>query len=223
MSLALKQNARFNLLMNKLVWNVHISPDEFEYQWKKMIVEFDLVDDPWFSKIYNIRQSWIPAFFKDTPMSGLMKTTSRSESANAFFNLYSSFESDLVDFLMNYDSALEKQRDLHAHDENVTRTTYPQLMNPVGIELHAAQVYTRTIFFEFQKELKKAIWFCGIDRVDDLGDKKVYVITHQNKKRVLKVSYKVQFFFLRLVRFIILWFPFMYIRVFCIFCRLHIM
>ncbi|KAJ9547285.1 hypothetical protein OSB04_019828 [Centaurea solstitialis] len=190
-SQALNQNARFNSLIKKLVWNVHIGPDEFEYQWNEMIIEFDLVNDPWFSKIYNIRHSWIPAFFKDTPMSGLMKTTSRSESANAFFNLYSSFESDLVEFLMNYDSALEKQRDLHAHDENVTRTTYPQLMNPIGIEHHAAQVYTRTIFFDFQKELKKAIWYCGIDRVEDIGDEKVYVITHQNKKRVLKVSYKV--------------------------------
>ena len=158
-----------------------------------MINEYDLLNVHWFIEMYEIRKSWIPAFYKDTPMSGLMRTTSRSESANAFFNLYSSFESDLVKFLMNYDSAIEKQRELHAGDENVTRTTFPQLMTPLPIEVHAAQVYTRTIFFDFQKELKKAIWFCGVDGVLDEGETKVYVITHQSKTRGFKVSYKVTF------------------------------
>ncbi|KAJ9556782.1 hypothetical protein OSB04_011396 [Centaurea solstitialis] len=190
-SMELNRNPNFNALIKKLVWNVHISPEEFEEQWERMVNEFGLAKDKWFIKMFRIRHSWIPAFYKDTPMSGLMKTTSRSESANAFFNLYSSFESDLVEFYMNYDSAIEKQCELHAANEYVTRTTLPQFISPFDIEVHTAKVYTRTLFFDFQKELKKAMWFCGIDGVKEEGHDKVYYIMHQNKSREVKKLYKV--------------------------------
>ncbi|GJY70702.1 hypothetical protein Tco_0474405 [Tanacetum coccineum] len=31
----------------------------------------------WLSKMYRLRSSWIPAFFVDSPLCGLMRTTSR--------------------------------------------------------------------------------------------------------------------------------------------------
>ena len=67
---------------------MHITPEEFEAQWKDMVQKYRLEKVRWFSDMYEIRRSWIPAYYKDLPMSGLMKTTSRYESANAFFNLY---------------------------------------------------------------------------------------------------------------------------------------
>lgn len=36
--------------------------------------------------MFEIRASWVPAFFNDEPMVGLLRTTSRSESSNFFFN-----------------------------------------------------------------------------------------------------------------------------------------
>lgn len=156
-----------------------------------MIDEYGLVGDSWFDEMYDIRHSWIPAFYKDTPMSGLMKTTSRSESANAFFNIYVAWHFDLVEFLNNYDNAIEKQRQVQAAKENVTRTTYQQLVSPYSIELHAAKLYTRTIFFYFQKELKKCIMACGIEAVEVLGDLKTYTIIHKNKLGMAKATYKV--------------------------------
>lgn len=38
--------------MNKLVWNVHISPQEFEEKWNSMIRDYDVVDDSWFKEMY---------------------------------------------------------------------------------------------------------------------------------------------------------------------------
>ncbi|XP_024977644.1 protein FAR1-RELATED SEQUENCE 5-like [Cynara cardunculus var. scolymus] len=146
---------------NKLVWNVHLAPDEFEMKW------------------LNI--SWIPAYYKDYHMSGLMKTTSRSESINAFFNVYAYFWHDLVIFHRSFDNAIESQRTTHGSLEVTTKSTVPRLVSPFKLEAHAAEVYTQTIFLEVQKELRKAVWLCGWDGFTDVGETRVYTITHKNK------------------------------------------
>nr|BAB33151.1 hypothetical protein [Carthamus tinctorius] len=68
---------------NKMIWNLHLGPAEFDNKWEEFLDLYGLTGVSWFNHMYEIRESWIPAFFKDTPMSGLMKTTSRSESINA--------------------------------------------------------------------------------------------------------------------------------------------
>ncbi|KAJ9545236.1 hypothetical protein OSB04_024943 [Centaurea solstitialis] len=172
-SVALAHDPDFNNAIKKLVWNLHISPEEFEEKWECMIQQYGLVGDPWFTEMFEIRHSWIPAYFKDLPMSGLMKTTSRSESANAFFNMYVEFNLDLCDFLNNYDGAIERQREDQSVHENSTRVSLPRLVSPLLLEVHAAKLYTRNVFWDVQKELKKAMWYCGIDSVQDLDGSKV--------------------------------------------------
>ncbi|XP_024974817.1 protein FAR1-RELATED SEQUENCE 5-like [Cynara cardunculus var. scolymus] len=125
-SVALNHNPMFNKFINKLVWNIHIGPMEFESRWHEMIDQYNLGGDTWFTEMYEIRHSWIPAYYKDTPMSGLMKTTSRSESLNSYINIYESYWFDLVQFLNNYDVAIEKQRYRQYVHEAVTRTTNPK-------------------------------------------------------------------------------------------------
>ncbi|KAJ9545059.1 hypothetical protein OSB04_024766 [Centaurea solstitialis] len=157
-----------------------------------MIEEYGLVGDPWFTKMYAIRHSWIPAFYRGTPMSGLMKTTSRSESSNAYINLFECFESDLVQFLSNYDTAIEKQRYKYSVKESETRTTYPRFITPLPLERHASQIYSRTIFFDIQKEIKKAAWVCAIEVVEGDGDVKTFVISHNTKLSTEKIKLKVR-------------------------------
>ncbi|GJR39723.1 FAR1-related sequence 5-like protein [Tanacetum coccineum] len=61
----------------KIVWNMFIGPEEFEDRWNKLMEEFNLVNHKWLSKMYRLRSSWILAFFVDSPLCGLMRTTSR--------------------------------------------------------------------------------------------------------------------------------------------------
>ena len=96
-----------------------------------------------------------------------------------------------MEVLLKYDIAIEKQHSRHADNENVTRTGRPQFISSLGIEMHAVKLYTRTIFFDFQKELKKAMWCCSIDHVDHVEDSNVYFVSHQSKNNVAKVIYKV--------------------------------
>nr|GEW28334.1 hypothetical protein [Tanacetum cinerariifolium] len=60
----------------KIVWNVFIGPEEFKDRWNKLMGEFNLFNHEWLPKMYRLRPSWVPAFFVDSPLCGLMRTTS---------------------------------------------------------------------------------------------------------------------------------------------------
>ncbi|XP_074297946.1 protein FAR1-RELATED SEQUENCE 5-like [Silene latifolia] len=85
-SYQLFQDEDFKTRLNRCVWNNQLEPDEFEEQWGKIMTDYQLVEHEWFSNLYDIREQWIPAYFKDVSMSGLMRVTSRSESKNSFFD-----------------------------------------------------------------------------------------------------------------------------------------
>ncbi|XP_024965781.1 protein FAR1-RELATED SEQUENCE 5-like [Cynara cardunculus var. scolymus] len=190
-SVALNQDPLFNKVINKLVWNINIGPSEFETKWQEMTEQYNLGGDLWFTEMYEIRASWIPAYYKDTPMSGLMKMTSRFESSNSCINIYESYWFDLVQFLNNYDVAIEKQRYKQAVHETITRTTYLKLFIPLHLESQASRVYSRNVFFDIQKEIKKAVWFCRIKTVECRGDLKMFIISHKNKKSFVNTTYLV--------------------------------
>ncbi|KAK1426273.1 hypothetical protein QVD17_14943 [Tagetes erecta] len=60
-----------------IIWTDSLSPSEFEVGWYSVIQDFDLSDNNWLGDIYDMRESWIPAYYRDELMSGLMRTTSR--------------------------------------------------------------------------------------------------------------------------------------------------
>ncbi|XP_076954686.1 protein FAR1-RELATED SEQUENCE 12-like [Bidens hawaiensis] len=68
---------------------------------------------------------WIPAYYRDEPLSGLMRTTSRSESENQFFGLVLNSQLTLVEFFSHFDMALETQRYAHRKNDHDTINTKP--------------------------------------------------------------------------------------------------
>lgn len=141
---------------------MYIGPEEFELRWNDLMVEFDLQNHKWLTKMYRIRSSWIPAFFVDSPLCGLMRTTSRSESENSFFSHFTSPTSTLVKFMVLYESAMEKQRYIQERLDHNSIDSFPALLTPLAIEVHAARVYTRKLFVLVQKEIIAGSWLCSI-------------------------------------------------------------
>ena len=141
---------------------MYIGPEEFERRWNNLMEEFGLVDHKWLSKMYSIRSSWIPAFFIDSPLCGLMRTTSRSESENSFFSHFTSRGATLVKFMICYDSAMEQQRYKQERLDHQSIDSFPTLLTPLAIEVHAARVYTRSLFVRVQKEIIAGSWLCSI-------------------------------------------------------------
>ncbi|KAL3613567.1 hypothetical protein CASFOL_042601 [Castilleja foliolosa] len=99
---------------------------------------------------------------RDDPLSGLLRATSASESVNSFFDRFLNPCSNLVEFFMQYDLALEAQR--HAKDElnSETKISIPTLKTPLPIERHAMGLYTKRIFLEVQDEITAACFTCRV-------------------------------------------------------------
>ncbi|KAJ9556340.1 LOW QUALITY PROTEIN: hypothetical protein OSB04_010954, partial [Centaurea solstitialis] len=181
----------FKKRINKLVWSTHIDATYFEEEWQRTLVDFGLESHEWLSDIYEIRESWISGYYKDDPMSSLMRTTSRSENSHAYFRLFASFKNDLVRFMRAYDGSIKKQRNKHACLELATRNTFPRCFSPLGIERHASELYTRVVFLDVQKEIRKSIYFCGLSFLCQEGDVKKYSVSHKKKNLSTKASYEV--------------------------------
>jgi hypothetical protein len=75
---SLRDEEKFWERCNKCVWGSENS-DDFKSQWNSIITDFGLVGNVWFSSKFDIRQSWIPVYFVDIPLAGILRTTSRSE------------------------------------------------------------------------------------------------------------------------------------------------
>ncbi|GJU70959.1 FAR1-related sequence 5-like protein [Tanacetum coccineum] len=86
----------FKERFDKIVWNMFIEPLEFEEKWAQLIEDFGLQSHKWLKKMFNLREIWIPAYFIDSPLYGLMRTTSRFESENSFFKSFTSPGATLV-------------------------------------------------------------------------------------------------------------------------------
>ncbi|XP_035838082.1 protein FAR1-RELATED SEQUENCE 5-like [Helianthus annuus] len=71
-----------------IVWTDALLPEQFETEWGVILADFDLVNHEWLQSIYQIRDTWIPVYYRDEHMSGLMRTSSRSESENHFFGQF---------------------------------------------------------------------------------------------------------------------------------------
>ncbi|KAJ0466744.1 putative MULE transposase domain, FHY3/FAR1 family [Helianthus annuus] len=88
----------FRAAIDKLVWNIYIKPETFERRWGKLLEKYGLEDHEWLRDMFNIKEVWVPAYFREILMSCLMKTTSRCESSNSAFKVNSSWANTLVQF-----------------------------------------------------------------------------------------------------------------------------
>ncbi|KAK1360235.1 hypothetical protein POM88_044709 [Heracleum sosnowskyi] len=114
--------------------------------------------------MFALRSYWIPAFFNDEPMVGLIRTTSRSESSNFFFNHFVQKGDTLSEFYLCFHSALEKQRNnngLLNHKDDLM----PIPKNKKKIEKDAAELYTKTMFYKIQEEITAS---CGDMVMEDM-------------------------------------------------------
>ncbi|GJW29185.1 FAR1-related sequence 5-like protein [Tanacetum coccineum] len=145
----------FKECFDKIIWNMFIEPLEFEEKYAQLIEDFCLQSHKWLKNMFNLREIWIPAYFIDSPLYGLMRTTSRSESENSFFKSFTSPGATLVSFMMSYESAMERQRYRQESLDFKTIDAAPKCITQLDIELHAARVYTRTMFLIVQTEINE--------------------------------------------------------------------
>lgn len=166
----MRRNSNFKRRICDIVWTDSIEPHEFEEKWGEIMKDFKLDSNKWLSDMYEIRGDWIPAYYRHEHMSGLMRTTSRSESENHFFGQLTNSSFTLVEFLSNFDTAMESQKYNHRKNDHDTRDTIPRWETKYEIERQANEIYTRNIFYDVQKEICHGVDNCISRSVEEVGD-----------------------------------------------------
>nr|KAJ0217284.1 hypothetical protein LSAT_V11C300128910 [Lactuca sativa] len=172
---------------------MYIERHIFKRSWELLMKEFNLKDEKWFKDIFENKEAWVPVYFNDFPRYGLMKTTSRSESINSFFNTYSETGNFFLNFMMNYDAAIKKQRYTYRELDHKTKGAKYSWRSPRMIEQIAAKGYTsKVFFFEVQKEIYKGGWFCEVIDFGEGDGWEIFKVIHKNQKHEVKATYKVE-------------------------------
>ncbi|KAM0040631.1 putative transcription factor FAR family [Helianthus debilis subsp. tardiflorus] len=118
----IRRDTTFKRRLCDIVWTDSIEPIYFESKWMEIIRDFNLTGNKWLTDMYAIRNDWIPAYYRHEHMSGLMRTTSRSESENHFFGQVANSSLTLVEFLSHFDTAIESQRYTHRKNDHLQGT-----------------------------------------------------------------------------------------------------
>ncbi|XP_052162042.1 protein FAR1-RELATED SEQUENCE 5-like [Oryza glaberrima] len=183
----LREDKEFLDRFNKCVWCTE-TDEEFEAQWTSIISDYGLEDHEWLTTRYRIRESWIPVYFKDISLAGILRTTSRSESTNSFFCHFIGFKLALVEFSLRFDTALEEQRHKELENNNVTVHSNQKLKTEWGFEKHGREVFTHEIFDTFQKEVVAVMEKCIVENIEIEGDVKITTVS-DSSLRERKVLY----------------------------------
>jgi zinc finger SWIM domain-containing protein 3 len=154
-----------------------------------MISEFGLQDNAWFAKRYDLRQSWIPAYFRDVFLGEILRTTSRSESANSFFNHFIGYKHALVEFWIRIGTALEEQRQNELTADHECLNSMPPLITSWEIEKHASMFFTHEVFRAFQKEVRAARDHCLIESISQEGDHRTTIIGGDQSSKSREVHF----------------------------------
>ncbi|XP_047953316.1 protein FAR1-RELATED SEQUENCE 5-like [Salvia hispanica] len=178
----------FKKEFNACVWSDLLEPDEFEEEWNGVIERYELEDVDWLNTLYEYRQMWIPAYFRDFPLGSMIRTTSISESENSFYKNFMKPRANLAELYLYFNNALDFQRNARTKLDYNDATSVPILATKLGFEKHAATIYTDSMFRKIQEEIVdgndrcRVLGFSSTDTIDTykLGDSRrnSYSVTH---------------------------------------------
>ncbi|KAL9687480.1 hypothetical protein QQ045_031883 [Rhodiola kirilowii] len=141
--------------------------------------------------MYKLRGSWIPVYFRDVTMGGLLRTTSRSESENSFFGRYIYGFMTLVEFFTGFNNAMDLQRNIRVQLYIESRSSSPFLQSKHILEKHASEIFTKSVLKKIQLEIFSASHICGIQMMTDNEDGKMYTIyVTERGNKTFQVNFK---------------------------------
>ncbi|GJR07786.1 FAR1-related sequence 5-like protein [Tanacetum coccineum] len=181
----------FKRRISDIVWTYQILPEIFEREWECMINELELGENKWLGDMFDLRESWIPAYLTDVHMAGLMRTTSRFESENHFFGKWTSPHLTLIEFLSHYDTAIDYQRYIERKNDHDSRYKKPAFKTDLPMEKEACKLYTRTLFFDVQDEMFASYKYCIALSVVQTENTETYLVrdTQMNNVKEFPKTY----------------------------------
>jgi hypothetical protein len=127
---------------------------EFETRWAEMVLKYNVADNTHLQDLYDIRASFVPAYFKDR-FFPFLQTTARSEGFNAVLKRYVTPHNSLHHFFEQY---MKLQESIEVAEDSNEFKDEDKVLRCWGewpMEEQAMQVYTMPIYLRFRAELRK--------------------------------------------------------------------
>ncbi|KAG8373713.1 hypothetical protein BUALT_Bualt11G0053300 [Buddleja alternifolia] len=149
---SLNNNFQFKSAFKKCMEGCE-SEEDFEESWKEMMNNHGCHNNKWLNDMYEIRQKWSTAFMGDE-FNGGLKSTCRSENGSHVLKELGEKATSPYNFVIAFEGLVrnwrtkEKNEDFNCKQGKLTRVVKH---NPLLIQ--AGNVYTNTIYKEFEQEL----------------------------------------------------------------------
>ncbi|XP_021730690.1 protein FAR1-RELATED SEQUENCE 9-like [Chenopodium quinoa] len=152
----LKSDDTFNSAFTKCLSGC-INEAEFEVCWDSMTTKYKLKNDSWFKRLYSLKHKWSTSLSKDFFFAGIL-SSQRSESTNHAVRYKANKKTSLTEFYNIFQKTVKTWRRNEDFYEFNSTKSIPTSSYPMSALLkHAADVYTHTLFRDFEEEFNRAI------------------------------------------------------------------
>ncbi|KAF5726943.1 protein FAR1-RELATED SEQUENCE 6-like [Tripterygium wilfordii] len=130
-----------------------LRPEEFEAAWAYIVQHHEIRDHKWIQVLYEDRKLWVPVYFRDTFVAGMLPIQ-QNEVFVSFFEGYLDKHTTLKEFLDKYDQALQTSHQLEALADMESRNSGFMVKSRCYFELQLSKLYTNEIFRRFEREVE---------------------------------------------------------------------
>ncbi|XP_058196881.1 protein FAR-RED IMPAIRED RESPONSE 1-like [Rhododendron vialii] len=165
---------------------------ELEKAWHTLIKKYNLQDNSWMAKTWEIREKWAHVYMKWSYTAG-MRSTQLSESLNAKLKRCLKSDLNIVQFLTQFDIiVVEKRYEESKAIYNSREKLQRLLLKKSPMLIQVAQLYSPPLFDLFHDELDTSLR-CKVKQCHELEGQFSCVITMrgQNVEYVVKGSVEI--------------------------------
>ncbi|CAL5348783.1 unnamed protein product [Camellia sinensis] len=148
--------------------------EEFRIQWDQMLDKYDAFDNHWLEQTFRLKEKWGWPYIMNSWAAG-MSTTQLSESFNTFLKDYLNCDHNLMEFFKHFERVLYEKRYKELEAEYNLFQKLPRVSIPTLMLKQVAEIYTKTIFEEFQNEYVQSIEASIIGTTND-GESTIFTI-----------------------------------------------
>ncbi|XP_020174482.1 protein FAR1-RELATED SEQUENCE 5-like [Aegilops tauschii subsp. strangulata] len=161
------------------ILNWPLMPTEFEAAWKRLMDKYNLHDDATMVAMWNKRERWISAYFKEI-FYAKMTSTQRSESMN--YVLKKNFVSErqnLHRFVTQVNSCVKTRRQIE-NQETMGNRKAQNTLTFYGFDTQMAKLYSRAVYSEIRKRLKLSTLFTATE----MEEPTKYLVRYNNPQKL---------------------------------------
>ncbi|XP_028082529.1 protein FAR1-RELATED SEQUENCE 5-like [Camellia sinensis] len=130
--------------------------EEFRIPWDQMLDRYDPHNNHWLKQTFGVKDKWGWPYIMNSWAAG-MSTTQLSESFNACLKDYINCDHNLMEFFTHFERVLYDKRYKELEAEYNLSQKLPKVFIPTLMLKKMVDIYTKTIFEEFQNEYVQSI------------------------------------------------------------------